>query len=72
LIPITVSPFDFRHIEKLDGKSYFTWKKRITYLLKKEKIWFIVNGVETILVAPIKLGVIPLPQMGKGNIKKLG
>jgi hypothetical protein len=71
LIPITVSPFDFRYIEKLDGKNYSTWKKKITYLLKNEKIWSIVNGVETILVAPIK-GVIPLSQMGKGNIKKLG
>jgi hypothetical protein len=69
LIPITISPFGFRHIEKLDGKNYSTWKKRIAYLLKKEKLWSIVNGVETILVAPIKVGVIPLPQMGKGNIK---
>jgi hypothetical protein len=69
LIPIKFSPFDFRHIEKLDGKNYSTWIKIITYLLKKEKIWSIVNGVEIILVAPIKVVVIPLPQMGKGKNK---
>ncbi len=45
------------------------WIKIITYLLKKEKIWSIVNEVETILVAPIKVVVILVPQMGKGNKK---
>jgi hypothetical protein len=69
LIPINLSPFDFRHIEKLDGKNYSRWIKIIIYLLKKEKIWSIVNGVEIILVAPIKVVIIPLLEMGKGNIK---
>jgi hypothetical protein len=68
LIPITISPFEFKHIEKLDGKNYSMWKRKITFLLKKEKLWSIMNGVETILVAPIKVVVLPLLQMWKGNI----
>jgi hypothetical protein len=44
--------------------------EKINYIsLKKKHLWSVVNGVETILVAPIKIVVILLPQMWKGNIK---
>jgi hypothetical protein len=42
----TSSPDQVRNIEKLDGSSYQTWKIHLSYLLKKERLWDLVMGVE--------------------------
>jgi hypothetical protein len=36
---MAIFPFDLRHIDKLDGKSYFSWKARKTSL-KERKVMF--------------------------------
>ena len=58
------------NIEKLSGANYTTWRIRITHLLKKEKLWKIVTGVEvkpTPTVAPDGTIINP-PNTGAGSI----
>jgi hypothetical protein len=63
-----VSPYELRHVDKLDGENYSTWRTRITFTLKREKLWSIVDGNEIKPVAPTGVNAPPLPTTGQGSI----
>lgn len=57
----SVSPYELCHIYILDKDNYSTWKIRITFVLKKNKIWSIVDGSKPNPLVPIEICAIPLP-----------
>jgi hypothetical protein len=64
----SVSPYELCHIYILDGDNYSTWKIKITFVLKKNKVWSIVDGSKPKPIAPIEECVIPLLSTRLGNI----
>ncbi len=42
----TSSPDQVWNIEKFDGSNHQTWKIHLSYLLKRERLWDLVMGVE--------------------------
>jgi len=56
-----VSPYELHHIDILDKDNYSTWKIRINFVLKKEKVWSIEDGSKPKPIAPTEACAIPLP-----------
>jgi len=65
---------DISHVTKFDGTFYNIWVRRLTLILKAEKLWDIVNGTVPKLIArtaaQIPAGTPTLPAIGAGNISE--
>ena len=63
---------DISHVTKFDGSYHNIWKHRLTLIFKAEKLWPIVSGSETILMAPsaaeVAATTLALPATGVGSI----
>jgi len=63
---------DIRNILKFNGSYFHIWKHKLTFLILNEKLWTLVEGIETKPIPPIAIQKIvrvqPLPYIGVGNI----
>jgi hypothetical protein len=63
---------EIRNILKFNGSYFHIWKHKLNFLILNEKLWTLVEGIETKPIPPIAIQktirVQPLPYIGVGNI----
>ena len=68
-INLQISPYELRFVDELDEENYSMWRTWISFTLRREKLWSIVDGSEIKLVVPMGVNIAPSPTTKLGMIE---